>query len=294
MSSTSEKFPDTYQDHLQQALPKLFSARVESLDLPPLLQEAVLYAVLGDGKRVRPMLVLGCCDAVGGSVPDAMNGALAVECIHAFSLVHDDLPGMDDDDLRRGRPTVHRAFDEATAILCGDLIMNLAFELCMDLPRSSREVCLQLLKANRMMIAGQSLDMNESMPDGMGELEQLKLIHSCKTGALIRGSCRIGAILGGADSGQMELIDRYGEAIGLMFQVVDDVLDETQTTDHLGKAAAKDRDMGKLTYPSVIGLEASLQEVRDLEKQALELVAPLGEVAEPLAGLARYLAIRTR
>jgi geranylgeranyl pyrophosphate synthase len=294
MPSTSPKFPDTYQDYLQKALPAMFTTRVEGLGLPPRLQEAVLYAVLGEGKRVRPMLVLGCCDAVGGSVDDSMFGAMAVESIHAFSLVHDDLPGMDDDDLRRGRPTVHRAFDEATAILCGDLIMNMAFEICMDLPRSSREICLQLLKANRLMIAGQSLDMNEPMPDGLSELEQLKLIHSCKTGALILGSCRIGAILGGANPEQMELIDRYGEAIGLMFQVVDDVLDETQTTDHLGKAAAKDRDMGKLTYPSVIGLEASLQEVRDLEKQALELVAPLGEAAEPLAALARYLAIRTR
>lgn len=265
---------------------------IDDLALAPRLDEATRYALLGGGKRLRPMLVLRACLAVGGEAKDALEGAAALECIHAFSLVHDDLPAMDDDDLRRGRPTTHKVFGEDVAILVGDLLQCLAFELSLASPVEPGAVAAAVGVGTRRMIEGQVHDTIGGFPEGLvDELERLRLIHRCKTAALIQASCRVGAIVG---EGDPEVLDRYGAAIGLMFQVVDDILDETQSTEHLGKTGGKDREAGKRTYPALLGLEESRREVERLESEALDALSGLGDRAEPLRELARRLAVRTR
>lgn len=260
----------------------------------PCLHEVAEYALLGGGKRIRPILVLRCCEAVGGQRPDAVPAAVAFECVHAFSLVHDDLPAMDDDDLRRGRPTVHRAFSEPMAILAGDLLSVVAAEIAARSPRARAEVMMEVLAATRKMIEGQVLDTVGGFDSDDDPEANLRTVHRLKTGALIEGSCRAGALVGDADAAGLEAIDAYASSIGLLFQVVDDILDETQTTEHLGKTAGKDADSGKLTFPRVLGLDRSRQEVETLSASAIDALEPLGESADPLRELARYLATRTR
>ena len=268
------------------------AAAIDRLQLAPLLDEATRYALLSGGKRLRPVLALRACEASGGHRADAMPGAIAMECIHAFSLVHDDLPAMDDDDLRRGRPTTHKAFGEDVAILVGDLLQGLAAELALRNPVEPMAVATTVLEGSRRMIEGQVHDTVGGFPAGLDdESDRLRLIHRLKTAALIRASCRIGAIAGGGDP---VAFDRYGEAVGLMFQVVDDILDETQTTEHLGKTGGKDKAAGKRTYPALLGLEESRREVARLEHEALTALASFGPAAEPLRDLARRLAVRTR
>jgi geranylgeranyl pyrophosphate synthase len=268
------------------------AAAIDRRGLGPLLEEATRYALLGGGKRLRPMLALRACEAVGGDRSDAMPAAVAVECIHAFSLVHDDLPAMDDDDLRRGRPTTHKVYGEAVAILVGDLLQGLAPEVALESPVEPAAITATVLEGSRLMIEGQIHDtvggFAESMTD---EFERLRHIHRLKTAALIRAACRAGALAGGGDA---SALDRYGEAIGLMFQIVDDILDETQSTEHLGKTGGKDKAAGKRTYPALLGLEGSRAEVARLEAVAIDALAALGPAAEPLRDLARRLAIRTR
>jgi geranylgeranyl diphosphate synthase, type II len=281
---------------------------IDRRPLPVNLREAVRYALLGSGKRLRPILCVRSCEAVGGRADDALAPAAAIEMIHSFSLVHDDLPAMDDDDLRRGRPTLHKHTNEAMAILAGDAMMGLAFELvAAELPRDTAgQITLELAQATNDMIAGQVYD---TLPEpgsdqrragegdrafGARQLERLQAIHRHKTGALLRCACRMGAICGGASDEQLARVTTYAEAVGLMFQVVDDLLDVTQTTEHLGKAAGKDADQGKLTYPGLIGVEASRQEVQRLRAQALDSLQLLGEDARPLRDLCEYLAVRTR
>jgi len=264
--------------------------------LPENLADAVRYAVLGPGKRMRPILILRSCEAVGGHAEDALAPAAAIEMIHAFSLVHDDLPALDDDDLRRGRPTLHRHSGEAMAILAGDALLGLAVELLLErLPEGlSVPVSRELIVGCNRMIAGQVYD---TLPMGRAagtEMEQLKTIHSNKTGALIRAACRAGALCGGADTRQMEAVTRYGEAVGLMFQVVDDLLDVTGTTEELGKTAGKDVQQDKLTYPALLGVDGSRTEVRRLHGEALEALKPLGPPARSLRELSDYLSSRTR
>ena len=268
------------------------AAAIDRRGLGPLLDEATRYALLGGGKRLRPMLALRACEAVGGDRSDAMPAAVALECIHAFSLVHDDLPAMDDDDLRRGRPTTHKVYGEAVAILVGDLLQGLAPEVALESPVEPAAITATVLEGSRLMIEGQIHDtvcgFAESMTD---EFERLRHIHRLKTAALIRAACRAGALAGGGDA---SALDRYGEAIGLMFQIVDDILDETQSTEHLGKTGGKDKAAGKRTYPALLGLEGSRAEVARLEAVAIHALAALGPAAEPLRDLARRLAIRTR
>jgi geranylgeranyl pyrophosphate synthase len=273
------------------------------LALPPNLVEAIRYSLLGPGKRLRPLLAWHACVAAGGTGEGSLAPGAAVELIHAFSLVHDDLPGMDDDDLRRGRPTLHRHTSEAMAILAGDAMLTLAVQILVERvePRElSAALVRELIDGTTAMIAGQVYDTLGGFPPGTTDDQRLETIHRNKTGALIRAACRMGALtpLGtradDAARRTLDAISRYADDIGLMFQIVDDVLDVTQTTAHIGKRSGKDQQAGKLTFPGVHGLEESRRQVRKLLDDSLAAIAPLGPPAEPLRQLASYLAVRTR
>jgi geranylgeranyl diphosphate synthase type II len=265
--------------------------------LPGNLREAARYALLAPGKRTRPLLVLRSCEALGGNTGGALPAAGAVEMVHAFSLVHDDLPAMDDDDLRRGRPTLHRHTSEAMAVLAGDALLGLAVE-CVTTrlapPALACAVARELIQGTNDMIAGQVYD---TLPEAGGPadpLERLRTIHRHKTGALIRAACRMGGLCGGADGRALDGLTRYAEAIGLMFQVVDDLLDVTQTTEHLGKTAGKDAGQHKLTYPAVLGIDGTRREIERLRGEALAALEGIGAGRGPLQRLCEYLAVRTR
>lgn len=262
--------------------------------LAPTLREAMRYSALGGGKRVRPMVVLRSAEAAGARLEAALPAAVALEFVHCFSLVHDDLPALDNDDLRRGRPTAHRAFGEATAILAGDALLSVAFEVALMSPNGPAAVARELGSATTAMITGQVYDTLGGFQGAPGKEERLRIIHQNKTGALIRAACRMGALCGQADAATLAALSAYGEALGLMFQVVDDILDETQSTEHLGKAAGKDRDAGKLTYPAVHGLDRSRAIVTELREGAFSALARFGPPADPLREMANALAVRTR
>jgi geranylgeranyl diphosphate synthase type II len=279
------------------AIDGALEAYTRSLDLPPNLCEAVRYALLGGGKRLRPVLCWHACAAVGGKPEASLSAGAAIELIHAFSLVHDDLPAMDDDDLRRGRPTLHIHAGEAMAILAGDAMMALAFELVVEgghSPALGVALVRELSAATTGMIAGQVYDTLGGFAEALPPRERLALIHRNKTGALIRAACRMGALSGGADpaSAVMLAITRYAEAVGLMFQIVDDILDVETTPEQSGKRTRKDADAGKLTYPGLLGLEGSREEVLRLSNQAIDSIGALGPAAEPLRMLCRRMAVR--
>lgn len=271
-------------------------AVIDDAGLPGNLAEACRYAVLGGGKRLRPMLAWRACEAVGAPGDRAVWAGCAVELVHAFSLVHDDLPAMDDDDLRRGRPTLHRHAGEAMAILAGDQLLTLAFAA---LTRHGREGALsarllgELVEGTTGMIAGQVYDTLGGHEGAWDGVRQVRETHRRKTGALIRAACRMGAIAGGAEGAALEGVTRYGEAVGLMFQVVDDLIDVTQSSEHAGKRTGKDADAGKLTYPGVLGVEASREEVARLRIEALAAVEVLGPGADGLRRLCERMAVRT-
>jgi geranylgeranyl diphosphate synthase type II len=256
---------------------------------------AMRYAVLGGGKRLRPAVVLAACEACGGAAEAAAVPAAAIELIHTYSLIHDDLPAMDDDDLRRGRPTVHRAFGEAEAILAGDGLLTLAFEILASEPGSRHAAEAVAIVARRAgfrgMVGGQMADLEaeRKTPDARG----LEWIHRHKTGALFAASAEIGAIYADAPDDVRGALARYGEALGLAFQITDDLLDETATAVALGKTPGKDRRAGKATYPSLLGIEASRLEALRLVEVALAEIAPLGAAAERLAQLARLSVARS-
>jgi geranylgeranyl diphosphate synthase type II len=289
--------PEPSDEGLRERVDRALEEWIQERELPANLRAACLYALGGGGKRVRPLLALRSARAAGGEFEDALDLAVALELVHCFSLVHDDLPALDDDDLRRGRPTLHRHAGEAMAILTGDALFGLAFE------RLAREggdpaIRLALLRelaiASDDMIAGQVHDSLPDFPAGLPALERLETIHRQKTRALIRCACRGGALAGGASGALLERLTRYGEAIGLMFQIVDDLLDVTQTTEHLGKTAHKDAAQGKLTYPGLLGVEASRAEVERLRREAQDALSALGPRAEPLRQACTALATRTR
>ena len=270
---------------------------LEDRPLPDNLRRAMRYSALAPGKRMRPALTIHSCVAVGGRAENAMPAAAAIEMIHAFSLVHDDLPAMDDDDLRRGRPTLHKHAGEAMAILAGDSLQGLAVELVLQRIQPAdlaAAVCLDLAQGCNDMIAGQVYDTLPESAESVSGEEKLELIHRNKTGALIRAACRMGARCGGASEKELEVLSKYGEAVGHMFQVVDDLLDVTQTTEHLGKTAGKDADQQKLTYPALLGIEGTRNKIRQLHESALESIAALDGRAEPLRELCDFLAVRTR
>lgn len=282
---------------LAQRIETDLAERINGLDLPENLLDALRYACLSGGKRLRPVLTLMSCEAVGGSLEAALPAAAALELIHCFSLVHDDLPALDDDDMRRGIPTLHKHTNPAMAILTGDIMISIGFEIISqsDLPDHERSMLtFELAHATSAMITGQVYDTLGGFPPQISESDRLTLIHRNKTGALIRGACRLGAICGKADAGQLEKLTDFGETIGLMFQIVDDLLDVTQSAEHTGKATGKDQSAGKLTFPGLFGIDASRKEILTLQTHALEALKPLGSRAEPMAELCHYMAVRTR
>ncbi|MFG0328418.1 MAG: polyprenyl synthetase family protein [Phycisphaerales bacterium] len=278
--------------HIDEAL----EAALEDLTLPPNLREAVRYALLEGGKRLRPTLVLRSCQAIGGSAEDALPAAVALEMTHAFSLIHDDLPAMDDDDLRRGRPTVHKQFGEAMAILAGDLLATAPYLVLArsKAPAKTRSRLIrELSHATTRMIVGQTYDLLGGFDNDLDEQARLETLHRHKTGAIIRAACRMGAIAGSGGDREIEALTRYGEALGLMFQIVDDLLDVTQTAETLGKASGKDDAAGKRTYPGLIGVDASKARVRELAELACAAVEQF-DAENRLAELARAMAVRTK
>jgi geranylgeranyl diphosphate synthase type II len=261
------------------------------------LGEAARYSLEAGGKRVRPVLCLLACEAVGGTAKRALPGALALEFVHTYSLIHDDLPAMDDDDLRRGRPTNHKVFGEGHAILAGDALLTEAFGVlaAADLDPVRRAEALVLLAEAagwRGMAGGQALDL-EGEKIASYDLDHLRLIHRLKTGALLRASLEIGAVLGGAAPAQRAALRAYGEAIGLAFQIQDDILDTTATDADLGKRAGKDAGRGKITYPSLLGLEGARKALTEATETALCHLASLSN-RNSLAAWASYLAQRAK
>lgn len=283
-----------------------FSARADEAlarTLPPETQEpvalhqAMRYAVLGGGKRLRPVLVYTTGHTLGAPLEALDAAACAVEIIHAYSLVHDDLPAMDDDDLRRGRPTCHVAYGEAMAILAGDALQALAFEILAadSAHESARHVeMLRTLAAacgSHGMAGGQALDL--AAVGKMLSVNALDRMHEHKTGALIRASVRLGALAaGGADAAILAALDAYGHAIGLAFQIRDDILDVEGDSEVIGKTVGKDAANAKPTYPAILGMQASRARLAQLTHDAINALAPLGERADELAELARYVAER--
>ncbi len=260
---------------------------------PARLVEAIRYALLGGGKRLRPALVLASCEAHGGDAGDgslAMRFAVALEAIHTYSLVHDDLPAMDDDDLRRGRPTVHKAFDEATAILVGDALQSLAFEHLLSGPEPGAAPLAHLLAANAyLMVEGQARDMSGEGAR-LAEPEVMELMRT-KTGALLAASVAGGALAAGAP---VDDVYPCGLKLGLAFQIADDLLDLTADTTTLGKRAGKDAAAGKSTLPALLGLAEARRRADALLDEALAALAPLGPRADALRGLARFAVARTK
>jgi geranylgeranyl pyrophosphate synthase len=285
---------DVFTPDLLGSIESDLERRVQAAAYSPNLQSAVRHALLGGGKRLRPVLSARCAEAVGGTAHDALAAGAAVEMVHAFSLVHDDLPALDNDLMRRGRPTVHVAFGEAMAILAGDALLALAFQSASAAPRHADAVVRTVAAATAHMINGQVLDTLGGHSPETTPVQLLEAIHTQKTGALIRGACAVGAIAGGASKAQLDSICLWGETIGLMFQAVDDLLDVTQSAEHVGKAVGKDKHAGKMTYPAVLGVAATRTEIERLRSAALDSLAHLGATADPLRVLTDYLAGRTR
>jgi geranylgeranyl diphosphate synthase type II len=267
---------------------------------PLRLASAMRYSVMAGGKRLRPLLCLMAAEACGGGgdLDSALPAACALEFIHTYSLIHDDLPAMDDDDLRRGRPTCHRAFDEATAILAGDGLLTLAFEVVARhvQPAEAALACVRTLaeaSGPEGMVGGQMADLQaEGRTDGT--TEKLEAIHRRKTGALLRASLRMGGITAGADESELRALDAYGHAVGLAFQIVDDLLDVEGDETKLGKRVGKDSELGKWTYPAFLGIEGSRMRARRLAEDAAAALAPLGARGDRLRALALDLLERDR
>ena len=270
----------------------------KGLDLAPNLREAMKYAVLNGGKRLRPLLAWYACEALGAPGEASLPAGAAAEFIHAFSLVHDDLPALDNDDLRRGKPTLHKHSGEAMAILAGDALLNLAYQHIANQPGPA--LVSALSHATTRMISGQVRDTIRA--GEQPSLPEVERIHEEKTGALILASVLMGHACAfewlkqhnQQPGSHIKSLNIYGRAIGLLFQIVDDLIDVEQSPESAGKRTGKDAAAGKLTYPSVLGIEASKAKVRELHQQALEALAPVGPAADPLRDLAHYLATRTR
>lgn len=263
---------------------------------PATIHKAIRYSLFAGGKRLRPILCLAAADACGGKTSAALPHACAVECIHTYSLIHDDLPSMDNDDLRRGRPTCHKVFGDGIAILAGDALLTIAFEIAThakpvsryDLRDVFREIAVA--SGSRKLIAGQVADLEA---EGRRITRaQVRSIHENKTAALLTASVRLGAMAANANAKKLAAISAFGRALGLAFQVIDDILDVTQTSDKLGKSAGKDIAAQKATYPAVIGLDKSRLEARRLTRQAHDALQTLGEDAAVLRALADYLLAR--
>jgi len=260
---------------------------------PQTIHKAMRYSIFAGGKRLRPILTLAAAEACGGKVENALLPACAVEVMHTYSLVHDDLPCMDDDDLRRGRPTSHKVYGEGVAVLCGDALLTESFAMLARTPATKRYHVgdyvseLALTGGSKKLIGGQVLDL-----EGEGESltkKQLVQIHEAKTAALLTSSVRLGAMTANVTPKKLEALTTFGYNLGLAFQVIDDILDVTQTTEQLGKTAGKDEAVDKSTYPAILGLEKSRKEAARLTKKSLDALKPFGKKGQRLEQIARYL-----
>jgi geranylgeranyl diphosphate synthase type II len=284
------------RDRIEASLARYLSP--EACPMPVRLREAVEYSLAGGGKRLRPVVLLSAAALAGGDEEEALPFACAVEYVHTYSLVHDDLPAMDDDDFRRGRPTCHKAFDEATAVLAGDALLTEAFRTMGESPLSAREPA-RALRAVAMlargagaagMVGGQQLDVEaERRPPAQSDVAA---IHEGKTAALFRAAAGMGALLAGAPEDTVQRMLDFGRALGLLFQVTDDLLDETGSFAETGKAVSKDRARGKATWPVVHGLDASVARAGSMRDAALDALSPFGEEAEALREIVRSVAVR--
>lgn len=286
------------QQKVNAALEKLWE---NALTPPTPLIPAMRYSLLGGGKRLRPILCIAACEAVGGREADVMSAACALELIHTYSLIHDDLPAMDDDDLRRSRPTCHKAFDEATAILAGDALLTAAFETLADAGRHQGRKALKWLEAIYLiaraagcfgMVQGQMIDI--SSEGKVISLEELQDLQQLKTGALIEASVQTGALLGEGGSQEIDALCAYGRHVGLAFQVADDILNVEGRPEMLGKPVGSDRALQKATGASLMGLKQAKARAAELIDNALEEIKIFGTREEPLAALARYIIERKR
>lgn len=260
---------------------------------PATIHKAMRYSLNAGGKRIRPALCLAAAEACGGDTEEAIPLACAVECIHTYSLIHDDLPAMDNDDFRRGKPTSHKVFGEGIAILAGDALLTQAFEIaaqCRGWKRySHQDVVLEIAKASGslQLIAGQVADL-----EGEGKpvtLAQLRYIHERKTSALLQCSVRLGGMSANCTPAKLQALTDFGYNVGLAFQVIDDILDVTQSTEKLGKTAGKDENAGKATYPALLGLEKSRKTAEKLTHKAFEALKPFGRKGAALEAIADYL-----
>ena len=266
--------------------------------IEPEIKKAIEYTLAAPGKRIRAALVLWCCELCSGKInDDAMTVAVAVEMVHTYSLIHDDLPAMDDDDLRRGRPSCHKQFGEATAILTGDALLTMAFEMLAS-EIAEAKIAVRLIRTLSEsagaagMIAGQMADI--AGENSNGGLDALKYIHINKTAKMFAGAATMGAICGKAGEKQIENLCKYGLEVGLGFQIADDILDISATSDQLGKTAGKDTEQGKMTYPAIIGLERARETATDIAEKAAAALQDFGSEADILRQLALELAKRTR
>ncbi|MEJ2591783.1 MAG: (2E,6E)-farnesyl diphosphate synthase [Candidatus Thiodiazotropha sp.] len=299
MNEALSEFMQTCRERVEHAMDRLLPTETT---LPARLHQAMRYSALSGGKRIRPTLVYAAGRAVGVTPERLDIPAAAVELIHAYSLVHDDLPAMDDDDLRRNLPTCHKAFDEATAILAGDALQTQAFQvLCCggEEMQVDAEIRLRMIETlarasgSRGMAGGQSIDL-----DSVGKelnLTELEVLHIHKTGALIRAAVRLATVLNPAvDKERIQTLDRYAKCVGLAFQIRDDILDVEGATEILGKTQGKDSAQDKPTYPALLGLSGAREKAEELLQEALQCLTPFGEEADPLRWIAEYIIGRSR
>jgi len=287
-------FLSAHAERIELALADALDARAPGV--PAQLLDAMRYSLLAGGKRIRPALVLETYLACGGKAHDtALPAAAAIECMHTYSLIHDDLPCMDDDDLRRGMPTSHKKFDEATAVLAGDALQSLAFGLLADSDwdaATARDLMKKLAFAagSQGMVGGQMMDMlAESSAVQASDILAVERIHVHKTGALICWCCEAGAQLAGVDAVMQDACSRYGKAVGLLFQIADDILDATASSEALGKSAGKDAEQHKATYVSILGLTRARELAGEMRDLALDACEPMGKDAARLRELAHYI-----
>ena len=289
----------------KEMLSRISDSSERVFSVPDSIIEAMRYAVLGEGKRIRPILAIASCEALSGNQQDILPAACGIELIHAYSLIHDDLPSMDNDDLRRGKPTVHKVYGEAIAILTGDALLTLAFELMSTYPEGDESSRAALhrkkLEIIRMvssacgtagLIGGQVIDLqSEGKRIGLSELENL---HLMKTGALMTASLMAGAIMADVTDENKKLILNYADAIGLAFQITDDLLDAEGTAEAVGKATRKDTKKKKAAFPSLHGIKKSHEIAENLIEDAKKIIQPLGESGKILSYIAEFIVTRSR
>jgi geranylgeranyl diphosphate synthase type II len=284
----------TYIDHQRTRVDTALDRFLPPEDMvPATMHRAMRHSMFAGGKRLRPVLCLAAAEALGETGDTVLAPACALETLHTFTLIHDDLPCMDDDDLRRGKPTCHKVFGDAVAVLAGDALQALSFELVSDLPAMGRYGAsdfvhaLAIASGSRNVVAGQVLDLEAEGRDL--SYQELRTIHERKTAALLACAMRFGAMAGDATQDQLVALESFGWSLGLAFQVIDDILDTTQTSETLGKTAGKDATVGKATYPSILGMDASRREAKQLTAAAKDALASLGADASRLREIADYM-----